>query len=80
MLTISHTHAHSHTNTDAYTLTCTHRHTCTHTHTNTHARPRTQVTRARWLPLIYNATREAYETGTGPLRPMYYEYPEETMA
>ena len=27
-------------------------------------------TRARWLPLIYNATREAYETGVSILRPM----------
>lgn len=37
-------------------------------------------TRAKWLPLIYNATREAYETGVSILRPMYYEYPEEDMA
>ena len=27
-------------------------------------------TRAKWLPLIYNATREAYETGVSILRPM----------
>lgn len=36
-------------------------------------------TRAKWLPLIYNATREAYETGVSILRPMYYEFPEENM-
>lgn len=36
-------------------------------------------TRAKWLPLIYNATREAYETGVSILRPMYYEFPEESM-
>ena len=38
------------------------------------------VTRATWLPLLYNATREAFETGVSPIRPMYYEYPEEDMA
>ena len=37
-------------------------------------------TRARWIPLIYNATFHAYETGVSPLRPMYYEFPEEEMA
>ena len=29
------------------------------------------VTRAKWLPLIYTATREAYDTGVSLLRPMY---------
>ena len=38
------------------------------------------VTRATWLPLLYNATREAFESGVSPIRPMYYEYPEEDMA
>jgi hypothetical protein len=82
--TDTHTHAHSQ-HTATQTLTHARRQTHTDTDTRTHARAHThtrhtQVTRARWLPLIYNATREAYETGTGPLRPMYYEYPEETMA
>ena len=36
-------------------------------------------TRAKWLPLIYNATREAYETGVSILRPMYYEFPDQNM-
>jgi hypothetical protein len=30
--------------------------------------------------MLYNAMREAYLTGVSPLRPMYYEYPEEEMA
>ena len=29
---------------------------------------------------LYNATREAFETGVSPIRPMYFEYPEEDMA
>ena len=32
-------------------------------------------TRAKWLPLIYNATREAYETGVSILRPMCKQPP-----
>lgn len=28
--------------------------------------------RAKWLPLLYNATREAFETGVSPIRPMYH--------
>ena len=32
--------------------------------------------RAALVPYFYTLVREAYDTGVGPLRPMYYEYPE----
>jgi alpha-glucosidase (family GH31 glycosyl hydrolase) len=47
---------------------------------NFEANRQAMVTRSRWLPLIYNATREAFETGVSLLRPMYYEFPEESLA
>jgi alpha-glucosidase (family GH31 glycosyl hydrolase) len=31
--------------------------------------------RAAMVPYTYTLAREAYDTGLGPLRPMYYEYP-----
>jgi hypothetical protein len=33
-------------------------------------------TRASLLPHLYTATREAFDTGLSPLRPMYYAFPE----
>jgi hypothetical protein len=32
--------------------------------------------RAAMVPYFYTLVREAYDTGLGPLRPMYYEFPE----
>jgi alpha-glucosidase (family GH31 glycosyl hydrolase) len=36
--------------------------------------------RARLIPYIYTATRQAYDSGLSLLRPMYYEFPLESMA
>lgn len=36
--------------------------------------------RAALVPYTYNAVRQLYDSGVGPLRPMYYEYPEFEMA
>lgn len=32
--------------------------------------------RASWLPIFYTLHRIAYEKGLGPVRPMYYNFPE----
>eukprot|EP00656_Telonema_subtile_P013176 TRINITY_DN16684_c0_g1_i3.p1 TRINITY_DN16684_c0_g1~~TRINITY_DN16684_c0_g1_i3.p1 ORF type:complete len:817 (-),score=152.03 TRINITY_DN16684_c0_g1_i3:124-2574(-) len=32
--------------------------------------------RAKLVPYLYSLAREAYDTGVGPLRPLYYEFPE----
>jgi len=37
-------------------------------------------TRAKLLPYLYSLSREAFETGLSPLRPMYYTWPKEDMA
>ncbi|KAK3233298.1 hypothetical protein CYMTET_56397 [Cymbomonas tetramitiformis] len=36
--------------------------------------------RSRLLPYLYTLVREAYDTGLGPLRPLYYDFPEHDMA
>lgn len=36
--------------------------------------------RAELLPYIYTAYRAAFDTGLSPLRPMYYDFPEEAQA
>lgn len=34
------------------------------------------VMRARLVPVLYTAGRQAYDSGVGMMRPLYYEYPE----
>ncbi|GAB5364271.1 hypothetical protein AAMO2058_000955500 [Amorphochlora amoebiformis] len=36
--------------------------------------------RAKLTPYLYTLSREAFDTGLSPIRPMYYYWPEETMA
>ena len=36
--------------------------------------------RYRLMPYIYNAAREAYDTGVSICRPLYYDQPEESKA
>ncbi len=36
---------------------------------------RAELLRHSLIPYIYTTSREAYETGISPLRPLYYEYP-----